>query len=161
MLESLQPSPHRETSGLLSTLRSNAKCLSLLFVLWWQMAAGQPRIAVIVHPDNGFADMSRKQIVDIYLGRLVSLPNNRIPLPLDQQGGSPLRERFYETLTEKPLAQINAYWARLMFSGRATPPRMLPDSASVLETVSQNRDAIGYVEDDKVSPSVRVLFYLE
>jgi len=64
-------------------------------------------------------------------------------------------------LTDRPLAQINAYWARLMFSGRATPPRMLPDTSSILQAVSQNRDAIGYVEDDKLSTTVKVLFYLE
>lgn len=138
-----------------------AKFLLLLVTLWSQTGVAQSRIAIIVHPESSFTDMSRKQVVDIFMGRLLSLANNRIPLPLDQQGGSPIRERFYEALTEKPLAQINAYWARLMFSGRATPPRMLPDSLSVLQAVSQNRDAIGYVEEDQVTPSVRVLFYLE
>jgi ABC-type phosphate transport system substrate-binding protein len=142
-------------------MRSVAKYLLLLVALWSLTGVAQPRIAVIIHPDSGLNDVSRKQVVDIYMGRLLSLPNNCIPLPLDQPGGSPLRERFYEALTERPLAQINAYWARLMFSGRATPPRMLPDTSSVLQAVSQNRDAIGYVEDDKLSPTVKVLFYLE
>ncbi|WP_228375658.1 MULTISPECIES: hypothetical protein [Methylomonas] len=143
------------------TIRAIAIFLLLLTILWLDTGTAQPRIAVIVHPDSSFTDLSQKQVVDIYMGRLLSLPNNHIPLPLDQQGGSPLREHFYETLTEKPLAQINAYWARLMFSGRATPPRMLPDSFSVLQAVSQNRDAIGYVEEDKVTAAVRVLFYIE
>lgn len=142
-------------------IRIVALSLLLLATLWLHTGAAQSRIAVIVHPDSSFTDISPKQVVDIYMGRLLSLPNNHIPLPLDHQGGSPLRERFYETLTERPLAQINAYWARLMFSGRATPPRMLPDSLSVIQAVSQNRDAIGYVEDDKVTPAVRVLFYIE
>jgi len=138
-----------------------AKFLLLLVTLWSPTGVAQSRIAIIVHPESSFTDISRKQVVDIFMGRLLSLTNNRIPLPLDQQGGSPIRERFYEALTGRPLAQINAYWARLMFSGRATPPRMLPDSLSVLQAVSQNRDAIGYVEEDRVTPSVRVLFYLE
>lgn len=135
--------------------------LLLLTILWLDTGVAQPRIAVIAHQESSFTEISRKQLVDIYMGRLLSLPNNRIPLPLDQPGGSPLRERFYESLTERPMAQINAYWARLMFSGRATPPRMLPDSAGILQTVSQNRDAIGYIEEDKINASVRVLFYLE
>lgn len=142
-------------------MRTVAKYLLLLAALWSLTGVAQPRIAVIVHPDGGLIDVSRKQVVDIYMGRLLSLPNNCIPLPLDHPGGSPLRERFYEALTQRPLAQINAYWARLMFSGRATPPRMLPDTASILQAVSQNRDAIGYVEDDKLNTAVRVLFYLE
>ena len=142
-------------------MRTVAKFLLMLAILWSHTGLAQPRIAIIVHPQCSFTNLSIKQVVDIYMGRLLSLPDNHIPLPLDQQGGSPLRQQFYETLTDRPLAHINAYWARLMFSGRATPPRMLPDSLSVLQVVSQNRDAIGYVEDEKVNSSIRVLFYLE
>lgn len=142
-------------------MRTVGILLLLLVYSWPVTSIAEPRIAVIVNIDSSFADISRKQIVDIYMGRLLSLPDNHIPLPLDQQAGSPLRKRFYESLVERPLAFINSYWARLMFSGRATPPRMLPDSLSVLLAVSKNQDAIGYIEENEVDASVKILFYVD
>lgn len=142
-------------------MRRAIRCLSILVLVWSLTGLAEPRIAVIIHPNSAFAELTRKQILDIYMGRLLNLPNNTIPLPFDLQATSPLREQFYEKLAERPLAQINAYWARLMFSGRATPPRMLPDPLGMLQVVSQNRDAIGYVREDMINASVRVLFYLE
>jgi ABC-type phosphate transport system substrate-binding protein len=118
-------------------------------------------IAVIVHPQSKLGNLTQAQVLDIYTGRIVDLPNNQVPLPLDFSGSSPLRESFYFKLSGKTLAQVNAYWARLLFSGQATPPRIMRDSAAIIMTVSQNPNAIGFVDAAEVNASVKVLFKLE
>ena len=92
------------------------------------------------------------------MGRTRVLPNGNFALPLDFQD---LREPFYTQLTDRPLAQINAYWARLMFTGQASPPMQLPDEAAVLKTVEDNKGAIAYVDSKTVNPKrVRILLHL-
>ena len=49
-------------------------------------------------------------------------------------------------VSKERVDQINAYWARLSFTGQANPPRKLADKAAVLQVVEKNQDALGYVE---------------
>jgi ABC-type phosphate transport system substrate-binding protein len=121
--------------------------IAIFLGLWTSALYADSEITVIAHSDNELGTLTRKQIADIYMGRITSLPNGSIPLPLDYQGDSPARTRFYESITGKSMAQVNAYWARLSFTGQASPPRRLPNKAAVMQVVGKNQDALGYVED--------------
>ena len=59
------------------------------------------------------------------------------------------------------LKQLNAYWARLRFSGEVLPPMTLPDSQLVLDAVSRTRGGIGYVDAALVDGSVKVVLRLK
>jgi ABC-type phosphate transport system substrate-binding protein len=136
------------------------RTLTFLLSLWITAVHADPEITIIAHNNNELGNLTRKQIADIYMGRTTSLPNGTIPLPLDYQGDSAVRARFYQSVTGKNMAQINAYWARLSFTGQANPPRRLADKAAILQVVEKNMDAVGYVENlepnDKVSPVMAV-----
>jgi ABC-type phosphate transport system substrate-binding protein len=118
----------------------------MLLCLWVSAVNADTEIVIIAHANNEMGELTRKQIADIYMGRITSLPNGNIPLPLDYQGDSDARSRFYQSITGKNIAQINAYWARLSFTGQANPPRRLADKAAILKVVEKNQDALGYVE---------------
>ena len=60
----------------------------------------------------------------------------------------------------KSLSQVNAYWARLLFTGRASPPRSLPSPAAILQSVRENKDAIAYIDSRDLDQSVKVVFRL-
>jgi ABC-type phosphate transport system substrate-binding protein len=130
---------------------------SLVFVfvcLWGSTTCAEPDLTVIANSNNEMGTLTRKQIADIYLGRITSLPNGSIPLPLDYQGDSKVRTRFYKSITGKNMAQINAYWARLSFTGQGNPPRRLADKATILQVVEKNQGALGYVDD--IAPDSKV-----
>jgi len=93
------------------------------------------------------------------MGRVHVFPNGKFALSIDQS--SPLRAEFYEKLTGRPVEQINAYWARIMFTGQASPPQQLPDDKAVLQTVRENEGAIGYIDKTRVDKTVRVLLLLK
>ncbi len=116
-------------------------------------------IAVIGHLESGLSAMTQKEVKEIFMGRLKSLPNGSFALPVDQYE---LRARFYFALTERPIEQINAYWARIMFSGKASPPMKLPHSEAIIKVVTENKGAIGYVDQKNVDESrVKVLLLLK
>ncbi len=117
-------------------------------------------IAVIVSKHSDLGPLTRAQVLDIYTGRLLTLPNNEIPMPMDLRGSPTLRTEFYRLLTGKPLSQINTYWAQLLFSGQATPPRILPDTQAMLQAVRQNSSALGFIDTQNVPHDIKVLFLL-
>ncbi|MDO9104031.1 MAG: hypothetical protein Q7U57_03615 [Methylovulum sp.] len=108
---------------------------------------------------NNIDTLSTQQVQDIFMGRTRVFPNGKFCLPIDQS--SPLRAEFYQKLTARPVEQINAYWARIMFSGQASPPQQLPDDHAVLQTVRENEGAIGYIDKIHVDNSVRVMLLLK
>lgn len=140
-------------------MRQRTLTLLLIFLLA-STANAEPDITIVAHSNNEYENLTRKQIADIYMGRITSLPNGTIPLPLDYQGDSAVRARFYQSITGKNMAQINAYWARLSFTGQANPPRRLADKAAILQVVEKNQDALGYVDnlapESKVTPVMTI-----
>jgi ABC-type phosphate transport system substrate-binding protein len=114
-------------------------------------------ILIIVNADNPTKALSSRQVVDLYMGRYQNFPNGEPAFPLDLSPNSHLRERFYQRLTNKSIAEVNAYWARLLFTGRATPPRVLADPATVVRAVRENRGAIGYIDSADLDDGVKVV----
>jgi hypothetical protein len=102
-------------------------------------------IQVIVNTKTGLTTLNRQQVMSLFLGRARSFPNGHGAKPFDYQIGSKLRMSFFEWLTGKSIADIDAYWARLRYSGRTSPPRVINDSAKTLAVVSQNQQAIAYI----------------
>jgi hypothetical protein len=86
------------------------------------------------------------------------LDDQKIPAAVyEQPQDSTLRESFFRALNGMNLKQLNAYWARLRFSGEVLPPMVLPDSRLVLDAVSRNRGGIGYIDAALVDTSVKVV----
>ena len=128
--------------------------LPLLLVI----TAAHAEVAVIGNARNPTEALTAKQVQDIFLGRTRTFPDGRFALPIDQS--STLRAEFYQKLTARPIEQINAYWARIMFTGQASPPLHLPDDDAVLRAVGENEGAIGYVSKARLDRTIRVLLLL-
>lgn len=118
-------------------------------------------IVVITHPQSAVTSLTREQVVDIYMGRSSTFPNGRPAIAFDMKSDQPIRTTFYQKLVGKSVAQINAYWARLLFTGSATPPMALKDSAMMLHMVQENRDAIGYIDSAEATGKLNVVFRFE
>ncbi len=117
-------------------------------------------VVVIVNPENPVARLSREQVVDIYMGRYSHFPDGSNAVPFDLSAEAATRETYYEKLISKSVAQVNAFWARLRFSGRASPPRELHDSDAAIMQVSRNRSAIAYVDSEHVNEKAKVVLRL-
>lgn len=114
-------------------------------------------LAIIVHPSSGVDALTREEASHLFLGRVKTLPSGERAIVLDSV---PQRDAFYRGLVGKGLAEINAYWARLRFSGRTQPPEQLQDSRAVLERVANEPGAIGYVDPLVTDKRVRTVLKL-
>lgn len=138
------------------------RLLAACWLAWLPSALAD--IAIVVHPESPLRTLSAREVSDLYLGRTrsVSVGEQRIGLLVfEQPANSPLREAFFRAVNGMRIQQVNAYWARLRFSGEVLPPEPLPDSRAVIEAVARHRYAIGYVDAATLDHSVRTVLLLK
>jgi ABC-type phosphate transport system substrate-binding protein len=117
-------------------------------------------LLLIVNANNPVVKLERKQVIDIFMGRATAFPTQQPAHTLDVADVDNLRAIFYKSLTGKNEAQVDAYWATLVFAGRMSPPEKLPDEAAVIKAVKNNPAAIGYVSRQTLPAGVKIVMEL-
>lgn len=124
------------------------------------MGATQAAVAdvvIIVNASNPVAQLSKDEAKRIYLGKDTVFANGEKIRPVDLAEGDEVRNKFYASVVEKSDAQVRAYWAQLIFTGKGTPPEILNSSADVKRWVAENKGGIGYVDSSMVDATVKVV----
>ncbi|MFC0336371.1 hypothetical protein SAMN05421848_1047 [Kushneria avicenniae] len=129
----------------------------ILFTLLLSAAAARADIAIVINSDSDVQQINRSEAINIFMGRYRKLPDGSVALPIDQ---TPLRARFYRSLVNKEMAEINSYWARLVFSGQSSPPQQAASTIELVDIITHNTNALGYIDSDQVPASMRVLMTL-
>lgn len=100
---------------------------------------------VVVNANTPIENLTQKQVMGLFLGRSKFLPSGERAQAIDFPLDSEQRAQFYEALTGKSIADVDAYWARLKYSGKATSPTPLEGSEQIIAAVSQYSSAIAYI----------------
>ena len=112
-------------------------------------------VAVIINPSNA-SNIDANTIKKIYLGKSKSFDNGAKVNPVNQNDNA-IADEFNDKVVGKSSNQLNAYWSKLVFTGKGTPPVKLDNDQAVLDFVAANSDAIGYVESGKINDKVKVV----
>jgi ABC-type phosphate transport system substrate-binding protein len=123
------------------------------------LSAGGARadVVVVVSAKSPVAALSKNQIVDIFLGKSNRFPDGRPVVPIDLVEGSAVRDEFYREFADKSPAQIKAYWSKIIFTGRGTPPLEVDNGLAMKKRIIAHPNDIGYIDRDMVDGSVKVL----
>jgi len=113
---------------------------------------------VVVAARQATERLSREAVTNIFLGRYRALGAGQTAQPIDQPATSTLRSVFYRQLVNKDAASITAYWSRLYFSGRATPPLQTARESDVIVNLLTLPGAIAYVDRRQVDERMRIVF---
>ncbi|WP_045857110.1 type 2 periplasmic-binding domain-containing protein [Teredinibacter purpureus] len=135
-------------------LRISTLTLLLCSALFTQAANAE--IAVITHPSNASA-MDGGAISLIFLGKKKSFPDGSQAVPVSQTEDAAPTAEFNDKILKKSSSQLKAYWSKLVFTGKGTPPRSVDNDAAVVSLVSSNPNIIGYVDASAVNDSVKVV----
>ena len=145
--------PHRR--------RRIGRVLILLVALSFGQAARAQGVVLVSARAGGIPELDRETAAQLYLGRRTSLPDGRSARLLDLPAG-PERDLFYERLTAKNPSQIRAYWSRLVFTGRAQPPREASSVDEARRLVLESQGSIAYLPRTAANdPGLQILFILE
>jgi ABC-type phosphate transport system substrate-binding protein len=113
-------------------------------------------VAVVVHPSNTVA-LTQEQVSQIYLGRSKSFPDGKSVIVLGQKDSAAAAEEFNTKVLSRSNSQMKAYWSKLIFTGKGTPPQEVESDQALLQLVSSNPNAIGYVDKASVTDKVKVV----
>lgn len=117
-------------------------------------------IAVVVHPSNATA-LTKDDLSRLYTGRTNNFPDGNSAVPVNLADSAPLRSEFDEKALGRSSSQVKAYWSKLVFTGKGTPPKEVASAAEVLQLVSNNPNIVGYVDAAEVTSAVKVALTLE
>lgn len=126
----------------------------LLIVLWSHVLHAE--VAVIVHPANQTV-LSAEIVQRIYLGRDKSFPDGNQAVPVALPESAPNTEAFNNEVLKKSSSQLKAYWSKLVFTGKGTPPKTVVSDEEMMQLIGANPNLIGYVDAASVNSSVKVV----
>lgn len=109
-------------------------------------------VVVVVNPKAAESSMTKDQVAQFFLGKSSSMT------PIDQPEGAAVRGEFYKKVTDKDASQVKSLWSKLVFTGKATMPKEVGDSAAVKKAVASDPKAIGYIDKSAVDGSVKVVY---
>lgn len=134
--------------------------LSTLPLFLFSLFLNGQEIVVVVNKGNSINELSKREVIDIYMGRYMTFPDGKNAKPLDFAEQSELKNDFYLKLVNQNERKINAYWARVLFSGRAKPPESLKSINEVLSHLKDSESAIAYIPESEVTDTVKVVYRL-
>ena len=137
---------------------SNSISTRIMAILFVMLLSGfsWAEVSVIVHPSvSDSADAS--DIARLFLGKTKSLPGGTKVLPINIESGSAVRDEFNDKVLKKSDSQLKSYWSRLVFTGKAQPPKDVGSEADVIDLVKTNPNMVGYISSGSVTGDVKVI----
>jgi len=137
-----------------------AKVLLWIYLGFLPSLLAAENVAVVVSATSPINTLEKSTVVDIFMGRYVAYPDGRPAVPLEVVGADGLRQDFYRQLVGMSTSKINAYWARLRFSGRQRPTLEKSSEAEITQYLAENSAAIGYLYKSRVTDDLKIVLEL-
>lgn len=113
-------------------------------------------VAIIVHPSNNSA-IDADAVGRIFLGRDKSFADGQQAIPVSLPETEAATTEFNDKILNRSSSQLKAYWSKLVFTGKGSPPKEMSNEAEMIKLIATNPSLIGYVSADKVDSSVKVV----
>lgn len=119
-------------------------------------------IVVVVNKKSAITRLTHAQVKALFLGE-TRYPVPGVPVELqDRERTSQIFKEFYDGVASMSPKQVTVLWSRKVFTGEAPPPvRVSGDDNAILEALKQKPEAISYIYERNVTPSVRVVYSLK
>jgi|SRR5882724_3365208 len=131
-------------------------CLFFTITMWSAKPADAGDFAVIVNKANPIA-VDKATVARMFTGDKKSWEDGTAVAAVDLPEDNATRSAFSSEVLGKSVANVKAFWAQLIFSGKGLPPKALASDDDVKKFVSGNKGGIGYVKASAVDDSVKVV----
>lgn len=121
----------------------------------------QADVVVVANPNLPADSIDKTLVGNVFLGKAFALPDGTRLIPVERPKDEPVKEVFHSEVTGKTLGQLNAYWSRLIFTGKNAPPNEIDDDEEVIELIKGNENLIGYIDSESVTTDVKVVLTIK
>jgi ABC-type phosphate transport system substrate-binding protein len=119
--------------------------------------AAMADVVAVVSAKSAITTLTKTELADIFLGRVSRFPNGVQAVPVDQAEDAPARALFYAQIAGRSGAQMKAYWAKIIFTGRGQPPQAMHSNEELKRRIALDPAAIGYIEENLVDDTIKVV----
>ena len=119
-------------------------------------AAQAGEIKIIANSSVGASSISAEEIKGVFLLNKTSLDDGSHVQPVLAKGG-PAHEALLKEYLGKTDAALQTYYRSLVFTGKASMPKILASDAEVAAYVAKTKGAVGYVGAAADAAGVKVL----
>ena len=116
---------------------------------------------VVVHPDNTLPAVPTSEISDLFLGKKAEWPSGVRVRVVERPIRSEVRGAFTHDMHDRSVESVHQLWQRRILSGRVHAPDLADTDADVLQIVSSDPGAVGYISADTPFRGVRELPVVE
>lgn len=118
--------------------------IAAVFTLCLAASARAADVKVIANPSVTASEVSAEDLKAVFLASKTALPDGSAVEPVLARSG-PAHDVFLRTYLGKTDAALTGYLRSLVFTGKASMPKMCESEADIVAYVARTRGAIGYV----------------
>lgn len=106
---------------------------------------------VVAHKSFPVESISSVDVKDVFLGDKTFVDGNVRVRAVRLPDSSDLTTNFVQKYLSMSMDQFLLHWRRRMFSGRGVPPRVVGNQDELAKYVSENQNAVGYLNKGDLS----------
>lgn len=91
------------------------------------------------------------------MGKTKSFSNGRPIILISVSSSEPITDEFNSKVLGKSSSQVKAYWSKILFTGKGTPPQEMDSNNDIIAAISSNPDAIAFIDTSAVTSAVKVI----
>jgi ABC-type phosphate transport system substrate-binding protein len=119
--------------------------ITIIFLLTMESAFAH---LIVISKKNPLKSLNTAQVKEFFLGEKLRWEDNAAVHVVDYNSNFPLRKVFSDEVIGVSISRVYKTWIRLSLSGNSTPPKILRTEEEVIDFVSADPFAIGYIEKD-------------
>lgn len=134
------------------------KPLILIVGFAWA-SCGHAEVVVVAAANSAIGSLNREEVVSIFLAKSRMIGSLSIkPLDINIQR---LQTEFHTKVIGMSEDQYKAYWSRLIFTGKAFPPKEVATVNEAKQRLSDNPNLITYAPIEAVDASLKIIYRSE
>lgn len=123
-----------------------------------RVGAANAEVVVVVSAKSVVGTLTKDQISNIFLGNSLRFPSGEQAIPIDLAEETGQFSQFHSVVTGMTVATLRGHWSKMVFSGRARPPREVSNQNEAIKLIASNPNVIGYIDKSLVDTSIKVVF---
>ncbi len=113
-------------------------------------------IVIVANSLNDTQSMTKQQLRSIFLGQRIKWDDNqRIKVAIQHK--TDLHKKFVRSFTQKNLSQFEAWWKRMIFTGKGLPPKGFESEEKLIEYIVKTEGAIGYISSQSKTDNLKTI----
>lgn len=133
---------------------------TLILIMTWIHPAQAEELVVVTAVSNN-EQLKLEDVARIFLGKVTRYPSGETVEPLNMDPSDPSFAQFARVVLNKSTAQLKAYWAKRIFTGKGKPPRNIASTEELRALVASDKRYLSYLDRNDIDHTVRWVIELK